>query len=298
MTRIARPPRRQVVAVVSGWLLFAAFPFLPPATGPRLLLAGFAVLVLLLTLDLLAVKASASPEGIVLGALRPRKRLRARVDEIVRYACDREGVWWVETMERRVPVSVKEPWEFHAAMALLVPAKLGAKRMRPQHLPPDEDFRGLWVYDVERLLSETLGRAVAVVTLVALTRTISGAYGILLGPLLFGVFDMFARLDVTREGIVRRGPFHRRTIPWADAVAIFCERSSLRRSFVVTSRETAIEVPEHLAKDLELMRKVFRSLPEGTLCVNFDETTFRGYRRRKKAKEAVPQEDLMPALTA
>ena len=298
MRRTAYPPRRQVVSVVVGWLLLGLAPLVPWGAGAALLFGAFGAMIVWLTLAVSISRASLTDGRLRLRALRRRDRLDVNLDEVVRYATDREGHWWVETADRRSKVPVEEPWTLHAAMADLAPQALAPKRLRPQHLPPPEDLRGLWTYDVEGLLSGTIGRTVAIVALVALTHRAGVAYGLILGPLIFGLPEMGGRLDVTRDGLVRRGPFHRRSILWEQAQAIFCESPLARRRFVVTGAGTAIEIPAHLASDPELMRKVFRSLPEGTLCVNFDETTFRGYRRRKKAKDNAPQEELMPALTA
>lgn len=304
MRRVAYPPRRQFVSVAVGLLLLGLVFLLPGAPretdlGWAVLLGLFALLVLGTTLSTLAARAVATERTLVLRALRPRRNLRVPMEAATGYAPDRLGRWYVEAEGRRVLVPVADPWELHAALALFAPKALRAKRLRPQHAPPAEEFRGLWTYDVEGLLSETVFRVVIVLALAFTVRGLGGLVVFLVAPLFFGLFDMAARIDVTDEGLVRRGPFHRREIPWADAVAIFCEPPLARRRFVVTSRETAIEIPAHLARDIDLMRKVFRSLPEGTLCVNFDDTTFRGYRRRKKAGSSEPaREELLPALTA
>ncbi len=279
-------------------VLIALVPLSGPDLGFVVLRALFAIVVLASLLNVLVSRAVVADGALVLRSPLPRRSLRAPLGEVVRYAPDKLGRWWVETADRRVPVPVADPWEIHAALALAAPRTLAAKGLRPQHAPPTEEFPGLWVYDVESLLSETVVRVAIVLLLAAGSHGLFGLSVFLVAPFFFGLFEMTARLDVTDEGLVRRGPFHRRTILWSDAVAIFCEPPLPRRRFVVTGSEAAIEIPAHLARDLDLMRKVFRSLPEGTLLVNFDETTFRGYRRRKKGKEKAPQEDLMPALTA
>lgn len=118
--------------------------------------------------------------------------------------------------------------------------------------------------------------------------------GLFIGPSL----EAWERIDVTREGIVRRDPFRRHEVRWKDAKAIFREGTKDKRSFVIVGPDAAIHVPAHLAIDRHLMEKVLYSLPDPILCVNFDETTLRGYRRRETAKsksEAVP--DLLPTLT-
>lgn len=302
----AYPARRKFIAVIGSWIFVLAAALVTRAVpsprvfvGTWILFGLIGALLLWMTLEVLVDRAVVTPSTVRFRSIRPRRNLRTTIEEIAAYVSDKDGLWWVETASRRVAVPVSEPWALHAAMVQLVPTKLGAKRLRPLHLPPAEEFRNLWTYDVEGLFSESVGRIVAVLLCFALTRKAGPAYGILVAPLLFGLPDWGSRLDVTDAGLVRRGPFHRREVRWSEATAIFCERPLTSRRFVVTGPETAIEIPAHLARDLELMRKVFRSLPEGTLCVNFDETTFRGYRRRKKAKEKSParSEDLLPALT-
>lgn len=301
MRRIAYPPRRQFVSAILGGLLLGLVLLLPGRgsdPGWLILRIVFTVLVVGSVLNVLVSRAIVTDEGLVLRSPLPRRNLRAPFGKIARYAPDRLGRWHVEVEGRLVPVPIADPWELHAALALAAPQALQAKRLRPQHAPPTEEFRGLWTYDVEALLSETVVRVVIVLVLAFTLRGVGSLVVFLVAPLFFGLFDMAARLDVTDTGLVRRGPFHRREIPWTETVAIFCEPPLARRRFVVTSRTTGIEIPAHLAKDLDLMRKLFRSVPEGTLCVNFDETTFRGYRRRKKANEKAVSEDLLPALTA
>lgn len=94
--------------------------------------------------------------------------------------------------------------------------------------------------------------------------------------------NVFGRLELTSEAITARWPWETRTIRWTDVTAIFMEGSRKDRHYVVTSTATSIVVPHSVARELEPMRKLFYSLPNGTRCVNFDETFRTGLRRRRR----------------
>ena len=253
-----------------------------------------------ITLDTIYSRAIVDAQTVALISPRPSRRLRVPISEVVRYGIDKGGEWRIETEGRTTRIPFQHPWELHAAMVEFAPTKLGAKRLRPLHLPPTEEFANLWTLDTDGLVAEALWRGIVCVGVGFAFRAGAAATGPLGALLLFTLGKAWSRLDVMNESLVLRSPFRRIRIDWAEATAIFCENPRTRRSFVVTAPGRGIEIPAHLAREVELMRKVFRSLPEGTLAVNFDETTFRGYRRRKQAKEKTParNEDLLPVLTA
>jgi len=115
-------------------------------------------------------------------------------------------------------------------------------------------------------------------------------------PLVTAFARAWTRLDVTDEGVTLRGVALRKAIPWSEVSGIFCERRH-ERSFVLVGPACAIEIPSHLAIDHELMQKVFYSLPDPVRCVNFDEKTLRGYKKRKANTKEAKEEILLPALT-
>ena len=281
-------------------VIFAFVPATDPFSKPLAITITVAGL-LWITLDTVLSKVTVDGEAIVFRSPLLSRRLQVAPSSIVRYRPGKEGGdWRIEAEGRTVRVPLQSPWDLHAAMVEFAPTKLGAKRLRPLHLPTTEDFVGLWTLDTDLLVSEALWRMIVCLGFAAAFHAGAAATGPLLALLLFTALRAWGRLDVTGEGLVRRSPFHRIQIGWSEATAIFCENPKGRRSFVVTAPGRGLEIPPHLAKDIDLMRKVFRSLPENTLCVNFDETTFRGYKRRKRTKAEVPgrSEDLLPALTA
>lgn len=323
MRWIAREPRRDRIAVGTAWLLVAGVVlFVPPrqlfqgSVATQVFAIAFFGAVVAILIGLAArvffTRAILEDGILTLYALRPRERLRAPFDAVVGYHMDKAGAWWIHTRPERTSctdpatkrrVAVREPWELHRAFVELAPKRLGTRRWRFTGIPPTKEFRGLWTFDVERFAHRALPQLAGMLTGVLigffLTRRRNlGAVGQPLGLLLIPLIESWGRLDVTDEGVVHRTPFRRKTILWSEAKAIFREGTAARRSFVIVGPECAIDIPTHLASDLELIQKVLYSLPSPILCVNFDETTLRGYRRRKKAKEPARNEDLLPALTA
>ena len=303
--------------VVVLWALMSLIvAFAPPRHTAEavFLLAVFAGMVFL-TLYVFVTRATIRDGTLTLHALRRRERLRAPLDAVVGYHMDKEtGAWWVHTRPEgtactepaaRTRVALVEPWELHRAFVDLAPKKLGGRKRRFPGVPPEEDFVGLWTFDVERFAGRALPQLAGMFTGIAIVALLTPHRhpGLILQPLsllLVPALLAWDRLDVTRAGIVRRGPFGRRTVLWPEVRAIFRETRHGRRSFVVVGRDAAIHLPPHLAVDRDLIEKVLYSLPDPVLTVNFDETTLRGYRRREKKRSKAParQEDLLPALTA
>ena len=250
-----------------------------------------------LTLETVRARVEVSDDAVAVRSLHRWRGRTLPAEDILRYAIH-EGEWYVVVKGRTAHVPIAPPGDVHAAMAEILPKKLAAKRLRMKTLPPSEDFTDLLVFDPRRPPMPATLFAALLLGLVVLFRTGIGAFGALLLLVALLAIELSVRLDVTTEGLVRRGLLGTRRIAWAEATAIFCERPKKgRRSFLVTALGRSIAIPAHLARDLETMRKVLCSLPEDTRCVNFDATTFRGYRRRKKAQEHARQGDLLPVLT-
>ncbi len=230
-------------------------------------------------------------------SLLPKSRLRTPIDEITAYRMDKSGHWWIETEERKVKIVLPEPWELHRALVELAPKKLGGRRLRFPGVIPEEDLVGLWNYDIQNV-SNRIGLILAVMMVFFFfdRRTPWAIVVQLSAPLYALLARSWGRLDVTADGIVLRAAWVRRSIPWSDVKAIFCEKRP-KRSFVIVGSTCAIEIPAHLAIEKELMQKVLHSIPHFVLCVNFDETTMRGCRKRKAMKKEAKTESLLPALT-
>ncbi len=294
-----------MAAVVALWLLAVVCivfgKYHSHVSRPANVLIGFFTVSLVVGFSLWALypRATMDDKRIELRGLRARERLESPLDRVLAYRRDKKGDWWVETEDRRARVGVQEPWELHRAFVELAPKKLHAKKMRFPGVAPAEEFMGLWTFDVEWLALRAKTTIGVLLVVLAIERKAGfGLTGQLCALLFFPAIEGWGRLDITRDGLVRRGPRHRYSIPWAEAQAIFEERKGGKRSFVVVGAGHAIEIPAHLAIEREVMEKVLYSFPTAILCVNFDETTLRGYRRRKRAKEPVKRDDLLPALTA
>ena len=320
----AREPIKDRILVASFWALapgvLASVPaqrwgegsLVSRAFGAFLLALAATVLVGL-TLWLFVTRAILTEGTLTLRAIRQKECLTVPFDSIVGYHMDKRGTWWVHARPPgtgcthpavRTRVAVREPWAIHRAFVAQAPKRLGGRRLRFPGTPPTEEFRGLWAFDVERYAGRWLPQLAGVLTAIFIGSLLThrrnvGMLGQPLGILLILLVEMWGRLDVTNEGISFRAPFSSRTIRWADAEVIFREGPPNRRSFVIVGIHCAIHIPAHLASDLELMKKVLYSLPQPILCVNFDETTLRGFKQRKNSKEtSAPKEELLPALTA
>lgn len=250
-----------------------------------------------LSIDILWRKVVIDADRLEMRSFRKISRLSCPMADVASYKALKTGHWCVLTSSRAVLIPVRDPWELHRAFVEFAPKKLGAHRMRFPGSPPGEDFVGLWTYDIQDdVLKILIVLGVMMTAFFIVRRTPWSFFGQLL-PLLIGLFSRcWGRLDVTREGISLRTPLHRKSIPWTDVKAVFCEKGE-KRSFVIVGPACAIHIPAHLAIEEELMKKVMYSIPHPVLCVNFDQSTLRGYRKRKTAKSDAKTESLLPALT-
>lgn len=251
-----------------------------------------------LTADIFWSRVVIVGDQIEVQALRAKNRLSATFSEIVAYRMDPRGRWWLETESRKIEVPIRDPWELHRAIVERAPRALGGRRMRFPGVPSPEEFPGLWVHDFEETSSRILGYLGAMILAFFFVRKTPWFFvGSFIPPLLTAFARAWTRLDVTQTGVTLRGFALRKSIPWSEVKAIFCEKRG-DRSFVLVGPTCAIEIPSHLAIDHELMQKVMYSLPDPVLCVNFDETTLRGYKKRKAKSKEEKADILLPALTS
>lgn len=167
MKRTARSPRPLFGALALAWLLtvgatvYSVLQHDDHSVTSALLFGCWLTLILIFTAYVVVTRATMDAQRIELHALRKRDRLRSSLDGVVGYHMDREGAWWVHTrtegtactdLTERTRVAVLHPWELHRAFVEIAPKKMGGRRMRFPGIPPEEDFQGLWVYDVERLI--------------------------------------------------------------------------------------------------------------------------------------------------
>lgn len=292
--------------LVSLLVLLAVVSFLlssgRPAFFECLLIAVVVGAMLWLACDRVFSRAEVTPDSLLLVGLYPRKSLRTPLKAVHRYRMDDMGNWWVETIARKIKVPLGKPWTLHAAIVELWPRCLNAKRLRTHRSPSGEEFRNLRTFD---LMPPIMGLAGwlcgAFIWFMGdpskwASSGLSSTGGYLMGLIVALGCRSWGRLDVTREGLGYRNLFDRRFIPWSEATAIFREGTKGDRRFVVTGRSVGIEIPSHLARELPIMEAVLYALPDGILCVNFDETTFRGYRRRKVKELSLPLPELQPSF--
>jgi hypothetical protein len=207
------------------------------------------------------------------------------------------GAWLLFEGTTRIRLPDVEPSELHRLIAKHAPKALGAKRLRGGLTPPAEACRALPLFDVRSFLEACLGASVIYLPFCLFAPKVGVVY-VAVSVIQEGyrLLDLGGRLTIDDEGLRARWPWQSREIRWSEANAIFCEGTVRNRRFVVTSPTTAIVIPRQFAHELLVMRKVLYSLPSGTLCVNFDDSLRRGWRRRRRKRLLIGSPTYEPAF--
>lgn len=232
-----------------------------------------------------------------------RRTLSVPFDQISAYQKDDSGRWVLVIGEKQVRLPSIDSEAMHAIMAVRAPAALKGKRWVGTQVPPHEDFKRLSLFEPNRWLSKVLFTLVMASIFLGLVRVL--AVAILFSRVherLWELRKVLGRLSITSDGISEGWPWKEKSIRWEEVTAVFCDRRFIRRFFVIVSQDgTSITIPPHIAIELEVARKFFYSLPDGTRMVNFDDSYRKGYRRGgrrrrvdDRSKSRVPE--LQPIL--
>ena len=243
-------------------------------------------LVAMLVAEVLVSRWEEGEDGLVAYDLLNRVQWRIPYAEIRAYL-PAKGFWLFLTKDGAKGTTSMDQADVHRIMAAHAPKALQAKRWKCGQVPPPENIqRGLLDF---RFPSLSLGMLVGVVLAYLFegarakdSLSLYLAVTIAISLFAYDIRDLFGSLELTSEGISARWPWESRTIGWDEITAIFMEGTRKDRRFVVTSAGTSIIIPHPVATELDPMRKLFYSIPQGTLCVNFDETFRKGFRRRRR----------------
>jgi len=240
----------------------------------------------MVTLETFVARVVANEEGITIYNQLNRRKIHASYAEITRYLPNKNGRWGVLIGEAWYCMPDVEIPEVHRLLRAMAPRALAAKRWKCGQVPPPEEFRNICPYDILKCRAEFVSALIYTAPFIIVSSwTLSLLYFLArMLPAIYELRFLFVRLEVTDRGIAVRGAVAPRSIEWGDITAIFCHQEGKARSFVVVSRQTTITIPRPVAIDLDIMRKLFYSLPDGTPCVNFDDNFRKGYRRRQKKK--------------
>ena len=226
-----------------------------------------------------------------------RKRFVLPISELSRYATLGPEICALVANGKVYGLPAVDFPKLHAFIIANYPQIVRRARWKCGHLAPTEDFIHLWMFHPKLLIAAasgySCGFAIGWFLVDPLRQPPIAVLGSLMaiGPIVLENFFSFLTLD--REGITHKTLLETTTIPWTEITAVVCEGSKPEeRQFTVISGEQTIVIPNRIAGNLEPMRKFFYSLPNGTLCVNFDANFNRGYRiRKRKGKpitEAIP----------
>ncbi|AIE86048.1 hypothetical protein [Fimbriimonas ginsengisoli] len=229
-------------------------------------------------------------DGIAVYDMLNRRQLQLRFDQIVRYLPVADT--WALVSANGVHVLPRiELSELHRIMVDRAPKSLAAKRWKCGQIPPAEEFRHTLLDP--RVSPQALGMlcGALIMALFDFSRVLhQGAFLIpsFWFPTIYDLKDGWGTLDLTSTGIKTKWPWDTREIAWTDVTAIFMEGPPTDRRYVLTSLQTSIVVPRRIARSKDAMRKLLYSLPDGTRCVNFNETFRKGF-RKQRWKWALPR---------
>lgn len=222
---------------------------------------------------------------------------------LTEYRYEDRYAWRLFAGSEEIKLPYIELTELHRVLVERAPQVLRAKRWKGGRIAPAREYRFLWMCEANDWFAFSVLIAVLFIPAVVLFHVSWAApVGAFIGGRLQNATDFFGKLTMNDDGVSAVWPWERHDIAWKDVTAIFQEGEiGTWRRFVLTSKDATIIIPRHIARDLDVMRKVFYSLPAGALCVNFDENVMRGYRRRgrrKKIRLGVPQAEpsLSPAF--
>ncbi len=248
---------------------------------------GLAVVVIGLTVMAMMLKFSrvvATSEGIEAYDWLGRLKFALPYSDLTAYRQSSRSNWRVATEEKEYKLPNIEFDDFHRLMVSNATQALRAKRWKTGQVPslaevdePLFDARS-WIISVG-----TLGCFAGVLVHFCNSAAVIGGFGTRIWKEFYQLRDVSARLRMNSESISETRFRGGKSINWPEVQAVFQVQQGGSRCFVVTSEDESIFIPPHIARDLEAMRKFFYSIPQGTLCVNFDEKSTKGYRRRRRS---------------
>ena len=248
---------------------------------------GLAVIVIGLTVMTLMLKFSrvvATSEGIQVHDWLGRLKFALDYTDLTAYRHSSRTDWRVVTAEKEYKLPDIEFDDFHRLMVSNATQALRAKRWKTGQVPLSDEVDEA-IFDA-RLWLVKVGLFCGFLGLLALLlKSLAFTYGVLpqIWRPIYQLRDVSARLRMNSESISETRFRGGKSINWPEVQAVFQVQQGGSRCFVVTSEDESIFIPPHIARDLEAMRKFFYSIPQGTLCVNFDEKSTKGYRRRRRS---------------
>lgn len=257
----------------------------------------FVALFLCLSLDALLTRIVATDERVIVKDWLNRTRFDATYQDLTDYLFDGSS-WKLVAGARSASLSLQYLERFHMLLVERASRALHAKLWRCTQVPPNRTFRHR-LYNVSTWASPASGALMSGIVIYAIFRQpIALANGLLMAAFCRAQLlrDLCGRLILTDEVIKVERLGSSAQIAWPDVVAVFCERIFSERVFTVIGGGEAIMVAGHIASDLESMRKLFYSIPNGTLCVNFDASFHTGYRAKGKRKRGEVGEELVTAF--
>jgi hypothetical protein len=241
-----------------------------------------------LGLEAFVKRIEATDTGLTFFDRLNRRTLELPYSQIAGYRATKAGAWQFFVEEKVHALYEIDFGKMHRIMRKMAPRALSAKRWRSGQMPPAEDFRNLNPFDMRSFLVDIVATCVCGLPLFILMGPKGFLYlfGVMFLPSLYDLKDLLIRFAVTSEGVREERPRSTRKIAWGEITAVFCNGGPSSRTFTVVSQTTSITFTRPIAQDLDVMRKFFYTLPEGTPCVNFDESIRTGYRPRRRRRSA------------
>jgi hypothetical protein len=270
-----------------------------PVTPLSWLLASVLGLVLAggiirMALELKFCMAIATSEGIESYDWLGRLKFAVPYSDLTEYWHSSRTKWRLVSAETVYELPAIEFDDFHRLMVANARKSLRAKRWQTGQLPPLDEVDEPMLDARSWLISfGTLACFITLLALVFKSLVIAVSFIRPLWIRIYQLRDVSGRLRMNSESISVTWLWKCKSMKWSEVQAVFQVQQGGSRCFVVTSEDESIFIPPHIAVDLESMRKLFYSIPTGTLCVNFDDKSKKGYRRRKRK---VANQKLEPAI--
>lgn len=259
---------------------------------------GIAVLLMILgltgmVLELKFSRVVATSERIESYDRFGRLKFALPYSELIEYRHSTRTRWRLVTAEKDYRLPDIEFDDFHRLMVSNARRALQAKRWQTGQLPALDEVNEPMIDAQKWLISVgTLSVFIAFFAVLFKSFGVIAGFSQSLWARIYQLRDVSGRLRMNSEAITVTWLWKYKSMRWSDVQAVFQVSERGSRCFVVTSEDESIFIPPHIAVDLESMRKFFYSIPTGTLCINFDDSTKKGYRRRKRI---VAKQKLEPA---
>ena len=293
MVRTFRLSKEIRALSATAFALYAAFPFIVffaphRPTHPSWILLSVAGLLMVVGLTRMALELKfsrvvATSERIESYDWLGRLKFALPYSDLIEYRHSSRTKWRLVTAEKIHELPDIEFDEFHRLMVSHAPKALRAKRWQTGQLPTLDEVNEPLI-DVQKWLISVGKLGVFIAFFIVLCKSMGVIAGFFqpLWTSIYQLRDVSGRLRMNSEAISVTWLWKCKSMQWSEVQAVFQVKQKGSRCFVVASEDESIFIPPHIAVDLESMRKFFYSIPTGTLCINFDDSTKKGYRRRKR----------------